>query len=204
MLQGGGRGRALGHDVPHVPPQPSHHPRPVCPVLARDLPEEGEVIEWRDIPGHPGYRISSTGLVESRRRKAPVVLKPYTNRKGYELVRLYPCGRNQRVHRLALLAFIGPCPPGLEGCHKDGNPRNNRIENLRWGTAKSNAEDRVAHGRQARGALHPGARLTAADVAQARAWVASGMTRTEAATRLGVSRSTVSLICSGKRWAHVP
>jgi hypothetical protein len=31
--------------------------------------------------------------------------------------------------------------------HLDGNPSNNRPDNLRWGTAKENAADMIRHGR---------------------------------------------------------
>jgi hypothetical protein len=29
-----------------------------------------------------------------------------------------------------LEAFVGPRPPGLVCCHEDGDPANNRVENL--------------------------------------------------------------------------
>jgi hypothetical protein len=53
------------------------------------------------------------------------------------------------VHKIAnivLLAFRGPCPKGQVCCHLDGDSLNNRIENLRWDTQKSNARDSIAHG----------------------------------------------------------
>ncbi len=54
--------------------------------------------------------------------------------------------RNAKVHILVLEAFVGPRPLGLEGCHDDGDPANNRLTNLRWDTPSSNAVDRVRHG----------------------------------------------------------
>ena len=30
-------------------------------------------------------------------------------------------------------------------CHNDGNPENNRPENLRWGTVKDNHDDMMRH-----------------------------------------------------------
>jgi len=47
------------------------------------------------------------------------------------------------VHRLVLLAFIGPSD--LQVRHLDGNPTNNNLSNLLYGTAKENAEDREFH-----------------------------------------------------------
>lgn len=50
------------------------------------------------------------------------------------------------VHRLVLTAFVGPCPEGMEGCHEDGDPSNNRATNLRWDTHKNNQLDMHKHG----------------------------------------------------------
>jgi hypothetical protein len=50
------------------------------------------------------------------------------------------------VHHLVLGAFVGPCPPGKEGCHWDDNPANNYPDNLRWGTRSENMLDRDRNG----------------------------------------------------------
>jgi hypothetical protein len=51
-----------------------------------------------------------------------------------------------RVHRLVLEAFVGPCPEGMVGCHNDGDPLNNRLDNLRWDTPSNNERDKWVHG----------------------------------------------------------
>ena len=33
------------------------------------------------------------------------------------------------VGRLVLEVFVGPCPPGMEACHNDGDPHNNWLDN---------------------------------------------------------------------------
>ncbi|WP_082971209.1 HNH endonuclease signature motif containing protein [Mycobacterium sp. 852002-51971_SCH5477799-a] len=53
----------------------------------------------------------------------------------------------RRVHRLVLEAFVGPAPSGTFGCHLDGDPANNRLNNLRWDTQANNLRDVVSHGR---------------------------------------------------------
>ena len=50
------------------------------------------------------------------------------------------------MHRLVLAAFVGPLPEGKEVCHNNGNPGDNRLENLRYGTKSENNLDRVKHG----------------------------------------------------------
>ncbi len=54
--------------------------------------------------------------------------------------------RMRYVHQLVLEAFVGPCPSGLECRHLDGNPDNNQLENLRWGTRLENMADKKLHG----------------------------------------------------------
>lgn len=47
--------------------------------------------------------------------------------------------RALKVHRLVCLAFNGVPPPGLNRVlHGDEDWRNNRCDNLRWGTQKEN------------------------------------------------------------------
>lgn len=117
--------------------------------------------EWRDIPGWEGiYIVSDDGHVKSlprSMRNRAGVLKPYPGRQltptldvnGYAVVTLCR-GRIERrtvkVHRLVLLAFVGPCLDGMEGCHNDGDKTNNAVSNLRWDTASANSLDKVRHG----------------------------------------------------------
>ena len=108
--------------------------------------------KWLPVVGFEGfYEVSDLGRVkrinvgrEARER----LLKASSNTLGYLRVSLYRDGKGstRRVHRLVLEAFVGPCPEGEEGCHGDGDPANNRLVNLRWGTVSSNAIDRVAQG----------------------------------------------------------
>ncbi|WP_040828884.1 NUMOD4 motif-containing HNH endonuclease [Nocardia jiangxiensis] len=113
----------------------------------------GEVAEtkerWRSVPGANGtYAVSSLGRVCSLRRRRVHVMSANTVKSGYRRLSLVVNGRSRSymVHRLVLLAFVGPPPPGTECCHFDGNPANNRLDNLRWGTRSENMRDRVRHG----------------------------------------------------------
>ena len=67
---------------------------------------------------------------------------------GYLFVNLCKEGKrsNWRIHTLVLTAFVGPRLDGMECLHGDGNPANNRVENLRWGTGSQNSLDAVRHG----------------------------------------------------------
>jgi AP2 domain/NUMOD4 motif len=95
-------------------------------------------IEWRDVVGYEGlYRVSSDGqvfsLVSNRNLSVGVT------RKGHLKADLVKCGirRSYTVSQLMLLAFF----PGSEGKladHKDRNPKNNNLSNIRPATYSQN------------------------------------------------------------------
>lgn len=113
--------------------------------------------EWRAVPGFEGvYEVSDLGRVKrvrpgrGTRLGTGGILKPIlSSRDGYARVSLSVDGRVQvhTIHSLVAKAFIGPPQPGLEVCHCDGNPGNNRVGNLRWDTHAENNLDVVRHGR---------------------------------------------------------
>ena len=72
--------------------------------------------------------------------------------------------RSVLVHVLVLNAFVGPAPDGMGCRHLDGDPLNNLLSNLRWGTQAENIEDRARHGRTVRGERMYSARLSEDDV----------------------------------------
>jgi hypothetical protein len=128
------------------------------------IPEEfaSSPIEiWRLIPGYPYYRVSTFGQVESCRkramRKSPSEgiadtdwrpMSPGVGKYGHLkiTVRNHPGEKKSlSVHVAVLLAFAGPCPPGMIGCHDDGDPSNNHARNLRWDSHKANKADALRH-----------------------------------------------------------
>jgi hypothetical protein len=119
--------------------------------------------EWRPVAGFEVYEVSNLGNVRSvdrwRRNRQSLYLvrgRPVTQhalQSSHLCVYLYnEAGRKENkhkrhlVHRLVLTAFRGPCPEGHEGCHIDGVPANNLLENLYWGTHSQNMLDSVRHG----------------------------------------------------------
>lgn len=112
--------------------------------------------QWCGIPGHPDYQVSDQGRVRSRARPGGwrVLRCGRFPDKPYRRVALKTPGgayKHHMVHVLVLEAFVGPCPAGMQTRHLDGDGANNRLDNLRWGTPKENAEDQDRHGRRPRG-----------------------------------------------------
>lgn len=113
--------------------------------------------EWRPISGYEGrYDISNDGEVRSwlqrgrheRSTEARILAQTVTP-KGYRLVHLRSSaskGKSYSVHRLVLLAFVGPCPEGMEASHLNGDSADNRIENLAWESSKKNHARKKLHG----------------------------------------------------------
>lgn len=113
--------------------------------------------EWRAIPGFEGhYEVSNCGRVRSLdrfsvtgRRLKGRVMKTRSGLGGHLSLNLCKDGKatSAYVHRLVLTAFVGECPEGMECCHNNGDPTDNRLENLRWDTQQSNVDDRGRHGK---------------------------------------------------------
>lgn len=100
---------------------------------------EGEI--WKDIPGLYGiYQASSLGRIRSVRGGNTRILSLFGAGRRYESITMSVNGiRVTRfVHRLVCLAFHGLPEKGMQVDHIDGNPRNNREDNLRWCSAREN------------------------------------------------------------------
>lgn len=128
------------------------------------MPDEDE--EWLAVVGYEGlYEVSSHGNVRSldRTLTAPRggeyvlvgrTLQPdYRNNKGHGRVTLYSAGSGTRlwIHRIVARSFLGE--PPIEKpfvLHWDDNPKNNRVDNLRYGNTQDNTDDAIRNG------THPG------------------------------------------------
>lgn len=164
------------------------------------------MTEWKQISWAPGYEVSDGGRVRSWRtnggrvaRPKPKYLKPDSDRMGHLRVTLSVGGVTTRrmVHVLVLEAFVGPRPPRQHGCHNNGNPADNRLENLRWDTASGNNRDKEAHGTWQGRENNPAAKLTDEQVEAIKVRLGNGEKHRDIAAVFGVSKSTVTRINKG-------
>jgi len=156
-----------------------------------------DVEIWALIPDHAGYEASTHGRIRSPNK----ILSQRKTEKGYLTVDVR--GKTFRVHRLVLMAFVGPCPEGYETRHLDNDPANNRRENLAWGTSAENQADKMACGSALAGSRKAGDKMrsvaNAFNVRAVRQMRALGIRRKEVAKCFRVSEDTIKAITLGKR-----
>lgn len=154
------------------------------------------VEEWRVIPGHVNYEVSSFGGV---RRIGRHVLKPYKSKQGYVSVSL-GTSRLFRVQRLVLLAFMGEPPHEKPmALHRNAIRDDNRLTNLYWGSAYENSQDMIRVGNAMDGSKHPTSKLTDADI---QFMLTSPLSHADVARKIGVCFQTVSRIRLGETWVR--
>ena len=154
---------------------------------------------WKDIPGYEGkYQASSLGRIRSLDRQVGTpglvggkfmkgrVLRPGPTKSGHLYVVLGHGATGTPVHQLIARTFIGPRPDGTEVCHNDGDPTNNRIENLRYDTRTNNILDVYKAGKRWR-------KLSLEDV-KAILNEPPTVTGVALAKKYGVSQTTISRV----------
>ena len=160
---------------------------------------------WRPVVGHEGcYEVSDTGRVRSLPRTwrqksrgggthqhtmVGKVLRPGAASSGHLSV-VIGRGNSRLVHQLVLEAFVGPRAPGDECRHLNGDPADNRLVNLAWGSRSDNLRDKKWHGVTRK--------LSVADVRVIKRGLADGRCGRAIAAAFNVHESTVSAIKHGR------
>jgi hypothetical protein len=109
--------------------------------------------------------------------------------------------REHLAHRYAYRLHRGEIPEGLMIRHMCGRKLCVNPAHLETGTMKENAADGMRLGETLRGAKNGRAKI-GEDDARYILTNPDGMTGAQLARKFGVSTATVSLIRSGRRWAH--
>ncbi len=170
--------------------------------------------KWKDIPGYKGlYQVSNLGRVKSFIHWNGTnirILKPGQDTHGYLVVNLYRQKKRRftYIHKMVLETFVGLCPKGMECRHLNDNCRDNRLDNLRWGTRSENLLDRSRNGisntGNHKGSKNQMAKLVDGDIIEIRRLLTKEhLTQKEVGKIFGITSGAVSLIKCGKRWKHV-
>jgi len=176
--------------------------------------------KWCSVPGWEDfYEVSNQGNVRSKARRVLMgtrfgyklhrnfkgrILKQGTSQKGYKTICFTAPGRLRfctYAHTLVALVFLGPRPEKHQICHWDGNPANNKIKNLRYGTPSENSLDRNRHGTVVRlcGQNAPSAKLNFKKLK----WIFKNknkMSMRAMGRKLKVSHHVISLVLNGKTY----
>lgn len=178
------------------------HSSPLC--LYKDGDNMTEEI-WKDIPGYEGeYQASSKGQIKSLKRMVPCkggyrcvserLLKQHIKDKcGHLGVSLRARNQGFCVYRAVALAFIGVPEEGQEVLHINGNPKDNRPENLRYGTRRENILDVYYQGKRWK-------QLNIDDVQTIKFALFCGFSSKELSKEFNVSISTINDIKRGRRY----
>jgi len=168
--------------------------------------------KWLPIPSFDGYEISNFGRIKSRKYNKPRIMKPWQVGKKYKsgmrgamAIKLMLGSDVVRckVHHLVLETFVGPAPEGHEGAHLDGDITNNRLDNLDWVTHKENEDHKRTHGTLLYGENATCVKLKKEDVEEIRELASQGVSHSQIARELHVSRKTVSNIINGVNWTRL-
>lgn len=159
--------------------------------------------DMRTIPGFPSYSITKDGRVRGipRKRTKGEWLKPGVSRRdGHLSVVLCEYGKRKTrtIHQLVLETYVGPRPDGMGCRHLDGNPANNRLDNLCWGTQGENMQDAAQHG------TIGSTKLVVGDVrAIVHLYSIGAFSQTRLAELYGVCQSTINNVLLRKTWRCV-
>ena len=165
-------------------------------------------MELRPIPGHSkNYVAGDDGFIYSLKSGEPRRLKGSSDGSGnYLVVWAYPDDRpsvTRSVHTLILLAFHGPRPTETStASHLNGDSHDNRPENLIWEEHAENLLRKNDHGTHDRGLNNSRSCLTPETLQRVRDLLNEGnLIQREIAKEVGISRTMVSRIKNGKKYA---
>jgi hypothetical protein len=157
-----------------------------------------DIEEWKPCVGYDGYLVSSHGRVKSMKSGEPYEMLSHPNHKGYRMVCVRSGGKSfrRRIHRLVLDAFVGECPDGMQCSHIDGDPANNRLDNLNWVSQMENHLQKELHGTS-------NTKLTENDVKAIRRRFSDGETVYRISKDYPVSNKTIYGVVHRHHWKHI-
>jgi len=174
---------------------------------------------WKWIPGYgKHYEISTFGRVRSHHKGrgalGSVISNTFTrylvnspfSKNGYLGLHLFKNNTSKGfyIHRLVLMTFTGPCPKDFQASHLDGDPKNNRLENLKWLSCSENLYHRVGHKTLIQGEKSHFSKLKEEEVVSIIQQLQRGKCEKDIAGYYKVSVRSIQDINNNKSWKHIP
>ena len=165
--------------------------------------------EWKHIPQKSdNYLVSNMGRIKSvgrsmvRSNGRPQTFKERILRQccdewGYPLVRVD--GKTMKVHKAVALAFLGAREECMVIRHLDGNPKNNTLGNLSYGTQSENVLDGYAYA----GRIRKRQKLTLKSAGEIKEKIKNGVRSVEIAREYGISQQSVCDIKHERIYGHL-
>jgi hypothetical protein len=186
---------------------------------AHSLPDAGCEVAF--VPGFEHYAADVRGRIWScKPRRFGIEPTPWRilatyrigpqQHQGVKLCSGKRPGRLLGVHTIVLWTFRGKAKKGQECRHLDGNPRNNCLSNLAWGTRSENVRDAIRHGTRdffppdLNGTNSVCARFTAKQVTCIRELVRLGMKKSYLARQHNCHRNIIYVMCTRRTYRNVP
>ena len=161
--------------------------------------------QWKSLPKYPGIEFSDEGEARSylksgagskSLRREPLTLRGTTDPDGYIRLNVKDSNGVRKIrglHQLIAETFLSDS--WFEGaivCHNNGDPSDNRVDNLRWGTRSDNQRDMAKHKRAYR-------QRPDEDIREIRRLASEGVYQRDIAKRFGVSQAYVWEVVHRKR-----
>lgn len=129
----------------------------------------------------------------------------FRNPAGYGMIGIDGVGTVRLAHRVAWQMAYGEIPAGMCVMHSCDNPACVNRAHLSLGTIADNNRDRHAKGRDGgvRGEDSPHAKLSDVAVHNIMVLRKEGLSYTEIAAAIGVTKATIYKVTKGRSWSHV-
>ena len=146
------------------------------------------------------YEVSSDGHI--RNKKSGRILHEFINKNGYLITQFD--GKTRTVHRVVASVYLDNPNKCEDINHKDGNKRNNSVENLEWCTRSENMKHAYKLGLKiSKGEKNGNHKLSKEDVKHIVSIYKKGDAKYGAkalAKKFNVAPQTICAVVSGQNW----
>jgi hypothetical protein len=169
---------------------------------------------WKEIIGTNGsYSVSNKGRIRTNeyyvknrygeRVVSGRIKKLNNHNQGYLIVSFFRFGKTKLVHRIVATHFI-PNPNNLEFVnHKNGDKKDNQVENLEWCTRQQNEDHAFSTGlKNSSESANTMSKLNESQVLEIRA--NNGvLSKKELSDKYGVHIATINRVLNRSIWNHI-